>query len=169
MALKVVATIGLRVGERKPYGVDLTKFCAHSFSPGEIDDLAEIVRPLEEDAGGKGPTGLQYRVTTAGQCANREPTWPTAAAQTVTCGTVVFTAEAISNASLKKTITASAWTGPATILIEDEATETSDGEQKTAAFIEATEAFSTPIEIVNHVTFSDGHEEYFAIKVSKAV
>lgn len=168
MALKVVTTIGLRVGERKPYGFDLTKFCANYFRPGEVHALTEVVRPREVEDGGKGPTGLQYRVTTAGQCVDREPVWPTTAAETVVCGTVTFTAEAISNTSLKKTISASTWTGPATITIDDEATETSDGEQKTAAFIEATEAFTEPVEVVNHVTFSDGHEEDFAIKVSKA-
>jgi hypothetical protein len=169
MALKVVTTVGLRVGERKPYGFDVTKFCTNYWSPGEVYAVTEVVRPRDVEDGGKGPTGLQYRVTVAGQCVDREPTWPTTAGETVVCGTVTFIAEAISNTSLKKTISSSTWSGPATITIDDDTTQSSDGEQKTAVFIEATEEFSEAVEVVNHVTFSDGHEEDFAIKVSKAI
>lgn len=169
MALKVVTTIGLRVGERKPYGFDLTKFCTNHWSEGEIYDADEVVRPREIADGGKGPTGLEYKVTQAGQCTDIEPVWPTTNAATVTCGTVIFTAQPISNASLTKTIGASTWScSLASIVLDDDAVESSDGEQKTAVFIEATEAFTTPVEVVNHVTFGDGHEEDFAIKVSKA-
>lgn len=49
-------------------------------------------------------TGLQYRCTTAGVTGNKEPRWPTAAAGTVTDGTVVWTAEAIDANSLRTTI-----------------------------------------------------------------
>jgi hypothetical protein len=169
MALKVVTTVGLRVGERKPYGFDLTKFCTNYWSPGEVYGVAEVVRPRDVDDGGRGPTGLEYIVTVAGQCSDREPTWPTTAGATVVCGTVTFQAQAISNVSLKKTIVSSTWSAPASVTADDDAVQVADGEQKTAIFIEATEAFDEAVEVVNHVTFSDGHEEDFAIKISKAI
>lgn len=49
-------------------------------------------------------TGLQYKCTTGGVTGHKEPRWPTVAAQTVTDGTVVWTAEAIDANSLRTTI-----------------------------------------------------------------
>jgi hypothetical protein len=162
---KPVATISLRVGDRKPYGCDLTGFCTNYYRPGEIYGLGEAVRPREIVNGGRGPTGLEYVVTVAGQC-GLEPQWPTAVGQTVTSGSVTFTAQAISNASLAKTITGSVWEDPdgGEVTTDDDTTVTSNGEQKTQAFLLAV-SVTTGVEVVNRVTFSDGHIDLLAFKV----
>lgn len=165
MSAKVVDTITMRVGEVKPYGFDLTKFCANYFSPGEIYGLGEVVRPREIVDGGRGPTGLEYVLTQAGQCRDIEPVWPTTVGATVTSGTCVFTAQAISNASLIKTITNSTWSSVDEVTTDDDATTTTNGEQKTQTFFTAVEVTQSPIEIVNTITFSDGQAEKLAFKV----
>lgn len=169
MALKAVGTVGLRLNERKPFGFDLTKFCAKYFEPGQIYDLSEVVRPIEVEDGGRGPTGKEYVVTQAGQSLFREPTWPTADSSAVVSGGVIFTAQPISNASLRKTIAASVWAGPTGITIEDDSVLSAGGEQATAAFIQADDTLTAPSEVVNTVTFSDGQAEKFAIKISKII
>lgn len=165
MGCTVVESICLLIGENKPYGLDLTKFCTNYFAEGEYYALTERVRPREIEDGGKGPNGFEYEVTTAGQTGSREPIWPTTIAATVTSGSVTFTCRAISNSSLTKTISSSTWSVPTGITADDDSTVTSNGEQKTAVFLEATAAV-TKEGITNTVTFSDGHVEEFVLRVS---
>lgn len=169
MTLKVVGTVGLRLNEREPYGFDLTKFCAKYFESGQIYDLGEVVRPIEVEDGGRGPTGKEYVVTQAGQVLYREPSWPTVDAGTVTSGGVIFMAQPISNASLKKTIIGSVWASAIGVTVDDDAVLSSGGEQATAAFVKADATATAPSEVVNTVTFSDGQVEKFAIKIKKIV
>lgn len=164
MSCTVVATICLRIGERRPYGADLTKFCSKFYANEEVYELTEVVRPVPIEQGGGGATGFEYRVTTAGQSGASEPVWPTTNGETVTSGSVVFTTQPISNDSLSKTIDTSTWSSPTGVDIEGASTVTIDGEQKTAAYLKAVSAVRSA-EVVNHVTFSDGHEEDFVFKV----
>lgn len=54
-------------------------------------------------------TGFQYRATTAGVTGHREPRWPLIAGQTVRDGSVVWTAEVISTASLERSLSSASW------------------------------------------------------------
>lgn len=164
MGCTVVASICLRVGEREPYGVNLTKFCAVHFAAEEVYGLNEVVRPIPIDQGGAGATGFEYKVTTAGQAGSSEPVWPTIVGGTVVSGSAVFTAQAISNDSLAKEIDTSTWSGPTGVTVEAASTVVLGGEQKTGAYFKATAAVRKG-EIVNHVVFDDGHEEDFVFNV----
>jgi hypothetical protein len=163
---KVVATVQMRIGEEKPFGFNLTELCTNYYRPGEIYGLGEVVRPRELKDGGKGPTGLEYTVTVPGQGTGIEPTWPTTAGQTVTTGTLTLQAQAISNSSLTKTISNSVWSDAedGSVTVDDESSVTSNGEQKTQAFLTAV-ALAAGSEVVNTITFTDGHIELLALKV----
>lgn len=165
MACKVVATVCMRLGERVPYGLNLTKFCSNFFAFEEVYTLAEVVRPRSIEAGGRGATGFEYIVTTAGQSGVIEPRWPVVDGETVTSGSVEFTAQAISNDSLAKRIDTSTWDSPDEITVDGATTVTSSGEQKTGSYFTANALLRSGI-VTNTVTFTDGEEEKYQFKVS---
>lgn len=96
-----------RSGETVAIKVDWHDFLANQRQPGAIVASGAIVRPTRKRA-----TGLQYRCTTAGTTSG-QPTdrlrWPRTSAATLTDGTVVWTAEAMTDASLRTTISANDW------------------------------------------------------------
>ena len=169
MACKTVGTICLRVGEVKPYGIDLTSFLANRWVEGEIRSLGECVRPRERSAGGSGPNGFEYECTVAGQSGADEPEWPIVPGDTVTDGSCVWTCRGISNGSLAGTITSSLWKGmDGLVNFSGDATITTGGEQKTAVRVTGIAAGSG--EIRNEVVISNSlgvvREETFALKVT---
>lgn len=85
------------------YGIDWTAFLAKHWQQGTSYAANDRIRP-------RTPTGFEYEATTAGQSAAREPRWPTTLADTVADGSVVWTARALSTASLQTTVSASTWT-----------------------------------------------------------
>jgi hypothetical protein len=90
------------VDETLDYSVNFAGHCVRVREPDT--DYAEniVVQP-------KRATGLQYRATTGGRSGTKEPRWPLTAALTVTDGTVVWTAEATSEDSLRRTLDSVSW------------------------------------------------------------
>jgi hypothetical protein len=89
-------------GETLDYAADFAGHCARIREPNTDYSTNTIVLPVRA-------TGLQYKCTTAGRTGTNEPRWPMTAAQTVTDGSVVWTAEAITTGSLLRTLSSAAW------------------------------------------------------------
>jgi hypothetical protein len=90
-----------------PVEVDWHDYLANVRRLGSAYQVNDLVRPLRQFA-----TGLQYRCTVAGITSGRkysEIRWPTVVGGTVTDGTVTWTAEALSNGSLRSTIASNTW------------------------------------------------------------
>lgn len=90
-----------------PVEVDWHDYLARLRRPGSAVAANDVVRPLRSQA-----TGLQYRATSNG-VTSRRPTaslsWPTQIGGTLRDGSVTWTAEPVSTASLRTTITADDW------------------------------------------------------------
>ena len=101
-----------------PIEVDWHDYLANTRQPGMAYSADARVRPLRADA-----TGLQYRCTTAGVTSGQPSArlrWPTTAGGTVTDGSVVWTAEALTSASLRTTISSSSWPAVNGLTIADQ-------------------------------------------------
>jgi hypothetical protein len=85
------------------YYVDFTAACARVRKPNFDYPTGTRVRPAKA-------TGFQYNASTGGHTATSEPRWPTTAGGTVTDGSVVWTAEAVSTTSLERQLSSAAWT-----------------------------------------------------------
>lgn len=90
-----------------PIEADWHDYLIRQRRPGTAYASSDTVRPLRARA-----TGLQYRCTTAGVTSG-VPTdrirWPTVVGGTVDDGSVVWTAEAVTSASLRTTIASDDW------------------------------------------------------------
>lgn len=84
------------------YSVEFAGHCARIREPATDYALNAVVLAPRS-------TGLQYRATTAGRTGTTEPRYPTTAGQTVTDGSVVWTAEAVSSSSLVRTLSTATW------------------------------------------------------------
>jgi hypothetical protein len=90
-----------------PVGVDWFELLANKRTPGLGVNSGFTFRPPRPFS-----TGLQYRCCTAGVTSGKpfaQLRWPTTIAGTIADGTAVWTAEAISSASLLSTISSSDW------------------------------------------------------------
>ena len=103
----VVDVPAKRVYDAAEIEVDWHDFLARLRRPGSAVIVDEVVRPIRAEA-----TGLQYRCTGAGVTAARENArfpWPKIAAQTIVDGSVTWTAEPVSAASLRTVIVTEEW------------------------------------------------------------
>ena len=89
--------------DKLDYSVDFEAALTRFREPSTTYALNTVVRS-------RVAPGLEYKATTAGRSGTIEPRWPTAAAGTVTDGSVVWTAQAISTNSLTSTLASAAWT-----------------------------------------------------------
>lgn len=159
----IVGSVCLNVGEKEPRKLDLTDFCAKVWRAGGIYGAGDRIRPAD------GAPGFEFEAGGAGQTGRREPKWPTTLNGTIADGSITWTARAISNNSLARTIsdgTPPVWSAsPATgLVISGEAHTNTNGEQSVVAYIDAQAAGS--YEVKCHVTFSDTSEEDFVLEVT---
>lgn len=91
-----------KIGGKLPFCIDWEDALPVRWPGAGRSVTGAIVRPTRA-------TGLQYQCTTPGYTGDNEPSWPTTAGQSITDGTAVWTAQAISASSLVATISASAW------------------------------------------------------------
>lgn len=91
-----------RSADKVPVQFDWHDYIANRWQRGTPYGLGARIRPERLLA-----TGLEYEVTTAGVTGNRRPNFPVTAGATVQSGAVVFTARAITDASLRATILSS--------------------------------------------------------------
>lgn len=115
--------------ERRDYGFDLTENLIRKWRADTGFAASVAVRPSTL----KKRTGLQY-VSSGGQSGAREPAWPTEIGETVTDGTITWTAEAYSTDSLEDTLATADWTAPAGLTIDGEDTSQTAALQQAAAF-----------------------------------
>ena len=135
-------------------GFNLTDFCVNRAARREVYGLGETTRPPAELE-----TGYEYECSTAGMTGPNEPNWDQA---TVNDGSVVWTRQPISNASLARTIGAVTWDGD-TLTISDEQEVTTGGEQQIACIASAgTEGRRFPKATVE---FSDGQEREYSQQI----
>lgn len=153
----IVGTVCLNVGEKEPREINLTEVCARTWQAGRVYAAATRIRPAAK------PSGFEYQAT-AGQSGSREPKWPTVAEATITDGSITWTAKAISNASLSRTIVTAVWSAPTGITLSSEVTTNTDGAQRVLAYIQGDTAGT--YEVTATVTFSDGSVESYVLTVT---
>ena len=107
MTVDRVATVPLapkRTSDKVPVQTDWHDYLANVWVEGaNYAQGARIRNPR------KLSTGLEYEATTGGYSGRRRPIFPTSVGGTVTDGSVVWTARAMSDASLRATILSSTW------------------------------------------------------------
>ena len=89
--------------EALDYSVEFIAHAARYREPNTDYMTGTRVQPLRS-------TGLEYNASTGGRTGTSEPRWPTTVGQTVTDGSVVWTAAAISSGSLVRTLSSVVWT-----------------------------------------------------------
>jgi hypothetical protein len=130
--------------DKLDYTVDFDRHCTRFREPGTAYALGDRVRP-------KRSTGVQYRATTAGVTGTDEPRWPTNASASVKDGSVVWAAEAIGNASLRRTLSSSVWTPDSGLTVTGKV----DGTTGTTAFVSGG-TIGQVYDVAVEGTFSDG-------------
>lgn len=154
----IVGSVCLNVGEKEPRLLELTAFCAIRWRAGGIYAANDRVRPLDR------APGFEFEAGGAGQAGGREPRWPTTLGGTVADGSITWTARAISNTSLARTISTATWTAPTGLTLSGETIVNTAGEQSVLAYIKGDTA--GVYEVKCHVVFSDTSEEDFVLEVS---
>jgi hypothetical protein len=132
-------------------GWDYTDECARLHTPGSGYGVGDIVRPAKAN-------GFEYLCTVAGQTSlQKKVTWKNYAALDAEFddGSARFKAQAISIASLRKTISSSIWTAPSGFVVDSGAIINAGGFQQTTARFHGGTA-GTIYAVVNSVIFSDG-------------
>ena len=150
----------MTVGEKLRRGFNWADWLAYRWTElsGLIVAYGTVIRPTQA-------TGLQYRCTAAGGVADSEPVWPTTIGATVPDGSAVWTAEALSVASLSAVINAagdSTWAPPAPMA----ASAPQVNGQETTVLLDATNALAdTTYDVVNTVVLSSGETKLGIIRV----
>jgi hypothetical protein len=166
MACRILQKVCKTEGETKRWGFDYAGydpdsgawgFLVRVWAPGVVYPSDVVVRPSF-------PTGFQYS-SNGGQSGQVEPRWPTAAAGTVTDGSVTWTCEAISNDSLDASIATSGWFSDTGITTDNDSLTNTGGAQIVAVDVSGGTAGQT-YDITNTVTLSDGTVEESVIRVS---
>lgn len=155
MSCEVIRTECLRVGDKVPITLDFSLVAARHWRRGATIPVNQRIRAKK--------SGYEYEATTAGQTGNSEPMWPLTLDATVNDGSVVWTARAISLASLLKILVSVVWTVPTGLTKSGESADLTN--QTAEAYIEAVTAGS--YEVIVTPTFNDSpaHAEGFAIAI----
>lgn len=137
---------------RLPYGFSWTREFSRKWEADSPFAASVKIRPLGD------PTGFQYS-SSGGQSGSEEPAWPTAIGETLTDGSITWTAEAVDGDSLADGIASDTWgpSDPVGLTVDAQAPLVDPGAQLTAAYLSG----GTPgevYEIENTVTSDNGQE-----------
>lgn len=158
MTCRTIETHCQHEDARLPIAFNWSQSCAYIRAAAEVYALGEVVRPEVAN-------GFEYICTTEGQTHQEiEPAWKLAIGKTVKDGSVVWTCQAISIASLKKTIVTSAWSAETALVVDEPSVVDADGEEKTQAFVSGGVAGETYL-VSNTVVFSDGSEDVGQVNI----
>jgi hypothetical protein len=145
-------------GETLPFELDWTQDFAIFWAAAGVFPEFTVVRPVT------GITGLEY-VSSGGQAGEEEPTWPTTVGGTVEDGSITWTAQELSNSSLREQISTATWPAVTGFTISDETTTDEPGRQLTTAKINADTAISSRRQIRVELTTTEGNEYVGIIKM----
>lgn len=140
----------LIAGEALPFQFDWTHEFSIRWSANSAFEASARIRPSTPE----GQTGFEYE-SSGGQSGPEEPEWPTAEGETVTSGSITFTARALSNASLRERIVSATWPEAANFTIANETEIDAPGQQVTRAQIASDVETATRREIRVEVTTTD--------------
>lgn len=125
---QVIGELCLGVGGVEPVEINAIEACATTWEPGRVYAAGVRVRPSAR------PTGFEYEAT-AGQSGAREPRWATALDGMTTDGSITWTARAISNTSLGRTISSVAWSAPTGVTVVTSSVANASGAQRATAYL----------------------------------
>lgn len=156
MTCEVIQSTCMRVGGRAPIVLDFTAVASRTWRHGALYGTGVRVRPTRY-------TGFEFEPTTGGQSGLREPRWPKVIGGTVPDGSIVWTARAVSTASLKKTLASVTWEVPSSFTVSGESIDTTA--QTATAYLEP--ATAGDYQVIAWATFSDApaQVEGFAIAI----
>jgi hypothetical protein len=141
----------LIAGETLPFEFDWTQEFSVFWSANGYFPAFMVVRPLDPE----GDTGLEY-VSSGGKAGLDEPVWP--ASGSVEDGTITWTAQPLSNSSLRERISSATWPAVSGFTISAETVTDEPGRQLTTAKINATAPMASRREIQVELTTSQGNE-----------
>lgn len=147
--------------ERKEWAFDLTDRVARKWKPRAFYTNGLRIRPQ------RGETGLEYEAGGDGQSGTREPRWPLTIGQTIVDGSITWTARAISNASLRRTISSVDWDGAGLTVTQEQISNTG-GSQKISAKVSGGAVGDEHL-VTAVVTFNDAPDptiEKFGLRVA---
>lgn len=167
MAGQLPATGRQRPGESLTWLFDFSAECFRFREPGRLYELNDIVRPPVA-------TGFEYKATTAGQTAGSlerpaEPRWPTKAGETVTDGSVVWTAQALTSGGLGRTVASRSVDTDADLTVVSSTIVNQNDRQAVSVQLAAT-VDEAVLDCLTRATFSDGETAELALRltISKA-
>lgn len=102
--------------DKQDYCVRFEPECANYREPNTPYSTNARVRP-------KKATGLQYIATSGGRSGAEEPRWSETIGQTVKDGSVTWTAEALADTSLKRTVSTVTWSADTGLTIAGQVIE----------------------------------------------
>lgn len=150
-----------------PRAFDLSWYCSRKWRSGAYFAADTRIRVAPIEAGGTQPTtGWQYKALNAGWTGEQEPTWPTTSGGTVTDGSIVWEREAVSTASLERTISDAndvTWSGDTGMTVTLPALDTAGGQVLISALHGGGTA-GRKLSTWADVTFSDTTEDRFEIQ-----
>lgn len=141
----------LIAGETLPFQFDWTPEFAVYWAAVSSFPALSVARPLT------GGTGLEY-LSGGGQSGEDEPTWPDTIGGTVDDGSITWTAQALSNASLRERISTATWPAVTGFTISSVTVTDEPGRQLTTAKISAAAAISVRRNIRVELTTTQGNE-----------
>lgn len=151
-----------RPGESLTWFFDFGAECYRLREPGRAYAVNDVVRPAT-------PTGYEYKCTTAGQTAGtaerpHEPAWPRAVGGTVTDGSVVWTAQLVSNSGLRRTISSKTVTVDAGLTEVSSAIVNEASKQGVSVRLSSTQDGKT-LDCLVRATFSDSEIAELALRL----
>lgn len=145
------------VGEALPFSIDWTTEFANLWKPNSAYAALSAVRPNEA-------TGFEY-VSSGGQSGSVEPTWPTEGGETITDGSITWTSQALSNASLRERITDVDWPAVSGFTITPDSFIDEPGRQITRAKIGSEGVIRSRRNIRCEVTTTEGNDYVGILKM----
>lgn len=149
-----------RVGDTLTWFFDFAGETYRYREPGRVYATNDVVRPHIAN-------GYEYKATTGGQTRGsadvpRTPTWPTSG--TVTDGSVVWSAQAISTDGLSRTVTSKAVTTDTGLTAVSSAIVNQAGRQGITVQLEAASAGDYDCTV--RATFSDGEDAALVLTIT---
>lgn len=159
---EILLEVCQKQGEKREHAFNWTLFLAHRWLADRPYALAAAVRPSRLDL----QTGLEYASSGGQSNGKAEPRWkvPAAVGDEVReqKGSLTWTAQALSNTSLRERIQTSVWTPPGVdITVDDESKTDTPGLQETRCSV-ASIVLGT-YDIVNEIVTTTAGNEYIGI------